>query len=185
MSVCACVIELLYFNARSLLPKLDELRVACALECYDLIIVVETWLSARILNYELNIPGYCLLRRDRNRHGGGVLVYVSSSLPFNTLHHNQDLELHVREMLLATGAYTLQESNNWVSDINTRSMTVAEERVTLVGLDTTWDRWKSLKMLFSGERLTFASILKSPQMTKFARFAGRRLDKMVCSLTIH
>ena len=78
----------------------------CALECYDLIMVVETWLSAHILNYELNIPGYCLLRRDRNRHGGGVLVYVSSSLPFNTLHHSQDLELLLLECNVGQSKFT-------------------------------------------------------------------------------
>lgn len=47
---------------------------------YDIIMVVQTWLSADILDYELNIPGYCLQRRYRNRNGSEVLMCHQISL---------------------------------------------------------------------------------------------------------
>ena len=41
----ACL-NLLYLNARSILPKLDELRALCVDNSYDIIIcIVESWLS--------------------------------------------------------------------------------------------------------------------------------------------
>ena len=69
-----------FFNARSLFPKLDELKLLCLIHHPHLIFVTETWLSSDILNSELSITGYSLYRLDRNRHGGGVAMYISSHL---------------------------------------------------------------------------------------------------------
>ena len=70
------------FNARSLLPKIDDLRAICSNENYDLVIITETWLSANILDHEICVPGYSLVRRDRNRHGGGVALNPTCPLKF-------------------------------------------------------------------------------------------------------
>ena len=43
----------------------------------DIICITESWLSADILDSEISIPGYVCFRGDRNRHGGGVIIYVS------------------------------------------------------------------------------------------------------------
>ena len=74
---------ILYYNARSLLPKLDDIRVLSAAESPDIICVVETWLSNSISDAEL--ANYQCVRRDRDRHGGGVLMYIHSSLAFDLL----------------------------------------------------------------------------------------------------
>ena len=76
----ACL-NLLYLNARSILPKIDELRALCIANPYDIVCVVESWLSSDIENAELFIPGFSIFRKDRNRHGGGIIVFVKSSLP--------------------------------------------------------------------------------------------------------
>ena len=47
--------------------------------------IVETWLDNGISNDELTIPGYSIIRLDRNRHGGGVLMYVRRSLQTQVL----------------------------------------------------------------------------------------------------
>ena len=65
-------VSVFYFNARSLLPKIDEVRAICANMHYDLVVVVESWLSAEILDSEIHVPGYNPVRKDRNRHGGGL-----------------------------------------------------------------------------------------------------------------
>ena len=38
--------------------------------------ISEYKLDETVLNGEINIPGYNILRSDRNRHGGGVLCYI-------------------------------------------------------------------------------------------------------------
>ena len=43
----------------------------------DCICIVESWLSDGIQNSELCVSGYDV-RLDRNRHGGGVLLYINS-----------------------------------------------------------------------------------------------------------
>ena len=68
------------FNARSLLPKLDELRLICAFSRPDVVCVVETWLSDGISDCEVAISDYSVTRFDRSRQGGGMAFYVRSSL---------------------------------------------------------------------------------------------------------
>ena len=75
----------MYFNSRSLLPKIDELRLLCGLHQPNCVCVVETWLDPEILDSEIQIQGFNTIRLDRNRHGGGVIVYVNSSFTLSCL----------------------------------------------------------------------------------------------------
>ena len=47
--------------------------------------IVETWLSVDITDNELHLPSYQLLRLDRNRHGGGILIYVHNMFSYKLL----------------------------------------------------------------------------------------------------
>ena len=64
-------LNILYYNARSIIPKLDELRVIASLQNPDIIAIVESWVDSSILTSELIISNYTLIRLDRSRHGGG------------------------------------------------------------------------------------------------------------------
>lgn len=75
----ACL-PILYYNARSTIPKFDELCALVEIHSPKLICIVETWLCDNITDSELSIPNYELIRLDRNRHGGGVLIYAHVSL---------------------------------------------------------------------------------------------------------
>ena len=86
-------LKIMYFNARSLLPKLDELMVLADDSNPDVICITETWLSGEISDNELSIVGYLLYRRDRDRHGGGVLLYVRESIQVKLPPQCPDLEL--------------------------------------------------------------------------------------------
>ena len=46
---------------------------------FDIICINETRLNNSIDNNVVKIPGYDILRRDRNRHGGGVAIYIRDS----------------------------------------------------------------------------------------------------------
>ena len=69
-------LKIISLNARSLLPKIESLQLLVAAEDLYVICVVETWLSAEILDAEISIQGYQCFKRDRNRHGGGVLWFM-------------------------------------------------------------------------------------------------------------
>lgn len=70
----------MFSNIRSLLPKLDEVKLICLSSSCHIFCLAETWLSNDIPDSELSVPGYTLFRHDRNRHGGGVAIYISSLL---------------------------------------------------------------------------------------------------------
>ena len=74
-----------YYNARSLLSKLDELRAISETTKPDVICIVETWLDNEITDNEICLTNYHLFRLDRNRHGGGIAIYVHSFLSCNVI----------------------------------------------------------------------------------------------------
>ena len=86
-------LKILYYNARSILPKHDELRLVVEVHNPDIVCIVETWLSPDILDSEISLSGYQVHRRDRNRHGGGILVYVRDHYVSSLLPTPDNLEL--------------------------------------------------------------------------------------------
>ena len=66
-------------------PKLDELVSLVDIHTPDIICIVESWLDKDIADSEISITDYVSLRLDRDRHGGGVLIYLKSSFCFSTL----------------------------------------------------------------------------------------------------
>ena len=56
------------------------------------------WLSSDILDSELCLPGYHLFRLDRNRHGGGILMFVHSLLSCKLLICNGMYDLEFMAM---------------------------------------------------------------------------------------
>ena len=62
----------------------------------DIICIVETWLDESISDNEVGIQNYDIVRLDRNRHGGGILIYVNSSFSHSHVFSGpNDLELIV------------------------------------------------------------------------------------------
>ena len=86
-------LKILYYNARSLLPKIDELLLSADIHCPDVICITESWLCYDIQDTEIQNPGYQLVRLDRNRHGGGVLIYALHKFIVKQLHTHPSLEL--------------------------------------------------------------------------------------------
>ena len=69
-----------HLNIRSLYNKLDEIRYIVIESDIDILCMSETWLDDSIQNSELHIPGYVIERHDRNRTGGGVIIYIKDSI---------------------------------------------------------------------------------------------------------
>ena len=74
-----------HLNINSLLPKIDELRTVARDTKSAIIALTESKLDATIFDSEISISGYNVLRKDRNRHGGGVTCYIRSDISFNIL----------------------------------------------------------------------------------------------------
>ena len=73
----------IHVNARSILPKMSELRIMAKEYKAADIAISETWLDYSVINSEIQIECYSILHNDRDRHGGGVCTYIINSIAFN------------------------------------------------------------------------------------------------------
>ena len=79
-------------NVRSLIAHIDEFRLLIEEHQPDIFAVVETFCDCNIANFEVDINEYTLYRKDRNRHGGGVGIYVKNCIPHNIIEINTSIE---------------------------------------------------------------------------------------------
>ena len=70
-------------NVRSLLPKLPEISLFLQKTKAAIFAITETWIDSSVPNGEINIDGYSVIRKDRNRHGGGVCLYIRNGINFD------------------------------------------------------------------------------------------------------
>ena len=78
-------LHFIHLNINSLLPKIDELCYIAKLTNAAIIGICESKLDASVLDPEISITNYKILRCDRNRQGGGVACYVRNDLSYNIL----------------------------------------------------------------------------------------------------
>lgn len=83
-------------NIASLVLHIDELRITLNDQCLDVLCLNETRLDSTISDNQIHIDGYSIIRRDRNRTGGGVCIYVRSNLNYIVRH---DLPTDAYEIL--------------------------------------------------------------------------------------
>ena len=77
-------LKFLYYNTRSIIYKIDEVKASCLLYKPSITCIVETWLDSDILDSEICIPNYELIHLDRDRHGGGVGIYIAATFPLES-----------------------------------------------------------------------------------------------------
>ena len=77
-----CGFSFAHLNVRSIMNKLDHLRILMSKKPFDVICLNETFCDSSISDSEINLPDYSIVRRDRNRHGGGDAMYIRNSLTF-------------------------------------------------------------------------------------------------------
>ena len=65
-------LHFLHININSLLPKTDELKCIGNKAKAAIIGITESKLDHTITDFKANLPGYNILRRDRNRNGDGA-----------------------------------------------------------------------------------------------------------------
>lgn len=90
------VISVLYANARSVLPKRDDLSSLISSCDADVVLLSETWLNPDIDDNEIlpDHPNFSIYRCDRaDRPGGGVLIAVNKTIPCHIVSIQSALEI--------------------------------------------------------------------------------------------
>ena len=103
----------------SLPEHLDQLRLRMQPQFLDLLALSETRLYDTLTDFDVSIEGYEIIRRDRNRGGGGVAMYIRNSIDhkIRTDLSDHDLEFLCVEIRI-TGAKPFLLSN-WYRPPNT------------------------------------------------------------------
>lgn len=73
-------LKICHINAQSLNNKIDEFRLTFEDSGVDIICVSETWFNANTPNSLISLHGFNVHRADRQRHGGGVAIYINNKL---------------------------------------------------------------------------------------------------------
>jgi hypothetical protein len=81
--------KVVHINAQSLRCHIDEIRVLFLSCNVDAICVSESWLKPDISDFEIQLPGYKIIRNDRlGKVGGGVAIYLRSHISSKVLCHS-------------------------------------------------------------------------------------------------
>ncbi len=88
-------------GVNSLIPKIHEIRQIALNTGATIIGITETKLDKTVDDNEICIDGYNCVRKDRNRHGGGVCCYIKNNRSFNIREYfASDLESVFIDILL-------------------------------------------------------------------------------------
>ena len=66
-------------------PETEELRIIAKSTNFAITGISESKLDESVLEHEIQIDDYKILRCDRNRHGGGVACYIRNDLSYNII----------------------------------------------------------------------------------------------------
>ena len=97
----------MYTNARSIVNKIQELKLLAADCSPDVIAVSESWTHCAISNQYLSIPNYSIVaRHDRNDtqngRGGGLLIYVNEKLQSTETSCQSDFNQYCSVQIIST-----------------------------------------------------------------------------------
>lgn len=78
---------MLYTNAQSLMAHKDEIQHQIMKKMNPAVIALsETRLTDEIEDYEVNVPGYSMIRCDaENRNTGGVVLYIRDDIRYEPI----------------------------------------------------------------------------------------------------
>ena len=80
LSRCSKNLLFAHLNIRRVISKLDDLMLLLERGGDVVFGINESWLDGAISDIDVFLPGMKVFQKDRNRRGGGVLVYVSERL---------------------------------------------------------------------------------------------------------
>ena len=75
-------LHIMHLNINSLLNKIHELRSIAQKSNPTVIGITESKIDNTVLDSEVDIDGYSIIRCDRTRNGGGVLMYINNNVSY-------------------------------------------------------------------------------------------------------
>ena len=84
-------------NVNSIVSHIDEMRILLESKSIDILLTNESKIDDTVLDNQIYISGYNIIRNDRNRNGGGVMMYLKQLLSFT---EQNDLVVDSLEMIL-------------------------------------------------------------------------------------
>jgi hypothetical protein len=75
--------KLANLNINSITKHIDELRILMKDKPLDLMAINESKIDDTVLDREIHIIGYNMIRKDRTRNGGGVIIYLRDTISFS------------------------------------------------------------------------------------------------------
>ncbi|XP_063968654.1 uncharacterized protein LOC135157353 [Lytechinus pictus] len=89
-----------HLNCISLTKNLDEIRLLVKKSDMDILTLSETHLNENICDTEIGLDNFDIIRKDRNRSGGGIAIYIKSSINYSVRNDitEYDLEMIVLEI---------------------------------------------------------------------------------------
>ena len=94
--------SLLLSNVRSLNNKLDEVERRTVSLKPEILVLTETWLDESIPNSCISLSGYSICRNDRNRFGGGIIMYIADKLDYCVINTESESVISVCDSELLT-----------------------------------------------------------------------------------
>ncbi len=71
-------------NVRSVIGKIDEVGSRLRKHQPNIAILTETWLDASIPDAAISFKDYITIRKDRDRHGGGIVCFIDRNFTSNS-----------------------------------------------------------------------------------------------------
>ena len=109
-------LKIVHVNTRSVFHKLDELKLS--LKQFDIIVFTETWLKNSVTDSQLKWDNFQLIRIDRarldNKSGGGICIYIRSSIDFEIIQDFQEVIGNHIEFLFVKVKPYMQKSINLI-----------------------------------------------------------------------
>ena len=179
-------------NVRSLLPKLSEITSLIQRIRPAALQLCETWLDESVTDSEIDIQDYHVVRKDRNRNGGGVLIYIRSDIAFNTRSDliNDSIEaiwvdilLPKTKPILVGSIYRPPNDNNFTEELDETFKKIDTNQETYILGDInicTKNKSSALYKKYMNSLLSygFSQIIKDP--TRVAEKSSI-LDHIICS----
>lgn len=76
-------LHIIHLNVRSLVHKISQIRDLVQSSKAGIVGITETWLDSSISDAEIELENYSVIRKDRNRNGGGVCMFIRSDVVFS------------------------------------------------------------------------------------------------------
>ena len=99
-----------HLNVRSITHKMDSIRLLLKDNTLDVFTVSETWLSPKVTDAEITIPGYSVVRKDRNSRGVGVAMFIRDGIPFKTGMDITDNNTNCKSLLIEINRHKCKNS---------------------------------------------------------------------------